>query len=166
MKQRHRFIGLAVLGTAAPIALGALITGNAMAADGADDTATATISMIVPDPDGDGSMECTIDGIDMSGEGVLAVSTEFVEGSLPTGADPADGQVFTVSVSAVDATEGSIEAGEQTGGEGTIVGQATAIPVDGSTVNLVPFDFGDVRDGTPEECAAIDQPLVGVVEAP
>ena len=34
---------------------------------------SASVSMIVPDPDGDGSIECTVDGIDMSGEAVLGM---------------------------------------------------------------------------------------------
>lgn len=179
MKQRHMFISLAVLGTAAPIAIGALITGNAMAADGASDAVVASISMIVPDPDGEGSIECTVDGIDMSGEAVLVGGGIDVGGpGLPAGAGSevfavtasgevqvAEGQVFEGQV-----FEGQLDAG-QLEAEGTVIGQTAigqggAIPVEGEAFELVPFDFGDIRQGTPEECAALEQPVLQVVEAP
>jgi len=165
MQHRHKFIGLAVLGTAAPIALGALITGNAMAADGASDAVVASISMIGPDPDGEGSIECTVDGIDMSGEAVLVGSSGAFDVAPEIGL-PADGEVFSVTVSG----EAQVAVGQLVEGqviEGTVIGQGGAIPIDGETTfELVPFDFGDIRQGTAEECAALDQPVVQVVEAP
>lgn len=165
MQHRHKFIGLAVLGTAAPIALGALITGNAMAADGASDAVVASISMIGPDPDGEGSIECTVDGIDMSGEAVLVGSSGAFDIAPEIGL-PADGEVFSVTVSGeAQVAEGQLVEGQVI--EGTVVGQGGAIPIDGETsFELVPFDFGDIRQGTAEECAALDQPVVQVVEAP
>lgn len=165
MQHRHKFIGLAVLGTAAPIALGALITGNAMAADGASDAVVASVSMIVPDPDGDGSIECTVDGIDMSGEAVLVGSSGAFDVAPEIGL-PADGEVFSVTVSGeAQVAEGQLVEGQVI--EGTVIGQGGAIPIDGETTfELVPFDFGDIRQGTAEECAALDQPVVQVVEAP
>jgi len=165
MQHRHKFIGLAVLGTAAPIALGALITGNAMAADGASDAVVASISMIGPDPDGEGSIECTVDGIDMSGEAVLVGSSGAFDVAPEIGL-PADGEVFSVTVSGeAQVAEGQLVEGQVI--EGTVVGQGGAIPIDGETTfELVPFDFGDIRQGTAEECAALDQPVVQVVEAP
>ncbi len=185
MQHRHKFIGLAVLGTAAPIALGALITGNAMAADGASDAVVASVSMIAPDPDGEGSIECTVDGIDMSGEAVLVGSSGAFE-VAPELALPADGEVFSVSVSGESQVaegqvfEGQIIEGELVEGElvevefvegevieGTVIGQGGAIPIDGeASFEMVPFDFGDIRQGTAEECAALDQPMVQVAEAP
>ena len=165
MQHRHKFIGLAVLGTAAPIALGALITGNAMAADGASDAVVASVSMIVPDPDGDGSIECTVDGIDMSGEAVLVGSSGAFDVAPEIGL-PADGEVFSATVSGeAQVAEGQLVEGQVI--EGTVIGQGGAIPIDGETTfELVPFDFGDIRQGTAEECAALDQPVVQVVEAP
>ena len=165
MQHRHKFIGLAVLGTAAPIALGALITGNAMAADGASDAVVASISMIGPDPDGEGSIECTVDGIDMSGEAVLVGSSGAFDVAPEIGL-PADGEVFSVTVSGeAQVAEGQLVEGQVI--EGTVIGQGGAIPIDGETTfELVPFDFGDIRQGTAEECAALDQPVVQVVEAP
>ncbi len=175
MQHRHKFIGLAVLGTAAPIALGALITGNAMAADGASDAVVASISMIGPDPDGEGSIECTVDGIDMSGEAVLVGSSGAFDVAPEIGL-PADGEVFSATVSGEaqvaegQLVEGQVIEGELVEGEvieGTVIGQGGAIPIDGETTfELVPFDFGDIRQGTAEECAALDQPVVQVVEAP
>ena len=165
MQHRHKFIGLAVLGTAAPIALGALITGNAMAADGASDAVVASISMIGPDPDGEGSIECTVDGIDMSGEAVLVGSSGAFDVAPEIGL-PADGEVFSATVSGeAQVAEGQLVEGQVI--EGTVIGQGGAIPIDGETTfELVPFDFGDIRQGTAEECAALDQPVVQVVEAP
>ncbi len=166
MKQRHMFIGLAVLGTAAPIAIGALVTGNAMAADGVGDAVVASISMIAPDPDGEGSIECTVDGIDMSGEEVLVGGG--IEVGVPGLPVDADAEVFSVTVSGEgQLVEGQIDAGQIVEGEGTIIGQVGATSVDGeASFELVPFDFGDIRQGTAEECAALDQPVAQVVEAP
>lgn len=160
MKKRNTIMAGMTLGvSAAAIWAGVLVTSSAIASEPASDEANVT--MLAPDPDGDGAISCQFDGVDIE----VAVATASAT-ALPVGSTPADGQVISgvVSASATALPEGSAPAdGQVISGTGTIQDPGGLLEDSGTvTVEssgglpvLVVVNGGEVRPGTPEECAAL-----------
>lgn len=143
MKKRNKIIAAVTLGaSAAAIWAGVLITSSAVASEPAADKANVT--MLAPDPDGDGAISCQFDGVDMGPvpDGAEAIIVAGPAAALPEGNAPADGPAIS-GTGTIEDPDGLLEV------SGTLTAAASGdLPV-------LTVTGGDVRPGTPEECAAL-----------
>ena len=114
MKKRNTIMAGMTLGvSAAAIWAGVLVTSSAIASEPASDKANVT--MLAPDPDGDGAISCEFAAVPTAILTATAFATLTGEG---VGAEDSSGTV-TASASAISSD-----------GSGTITDSATAIPAD------------------------------------
>jgi hypothetical protein len=139
-KRNTVFGGLALVVAGAAVAGGAAVSSSAMADGGSPKDELNTVHMISITDDGE-AIECTFENVD-----------------LPTFIDaPAGNGGSVVAVSGSGTINGSLPIGEPSAVEGEAVivtSTATALPGGGQGVVLLSAD--DARQGTPEECAAMN----------
>jgi hypothetical protein len=142
MKRRNKIIATAALGaSAAAIWAGVLVTSNAIASETPSDKVSVTL--LAASPDGDGAISCQFSGVTMvstSGSGAISVSGSAT--ALPEGSAQADVQVIS-GTGTIEDPDGLLE------DSGTLIGEASG------DLQVLPVPGGEVRPGTPEECAAL-----------
>ena len=167
-KRNFYFGGFSLLVAGAAIAGGAAVSSSAMADGGSPADDLSTVSWISVSDSGV-AIECTLEGIDLGtfvgnssvvDNGVIAVTgTATIEGTVPVDMVPVEalpageGQSFSVSVGGdgvvTDADGNVIESGQLVEAV-----ELTPAQMEEMNANMQVISADDVRQGTPEECAA------------
>ena len=165
MKTKHRLMTIGGLA----MSVGSVVAGSAItsgAIGGTDPTSVKQVTMtsVSPDPDGDGMIACTttVDAADLPEpvQGVPGVVTATgVDGGAPEGGTIVSAEGPSFSVGGADGAGPTFHVGGTPPSPGALEAGAVFASVAMGPDGEVTYS-GDVREGTAEECAAVELPPV------